>query len=128
MTVALFAPGRERSVTIPYNPNFLEQVEQRNVAKISTTGEMVSGEFKKEVRPRPTRDSDPAKNFETTIPTFANTDALSSLLQDNDVVIEAEPVNEGRGFLLNLLLGFGPVILLVVLFVWLSRRAAWWAR
>ena len=123
VTVALFAPGRERSVTIPYNPNFLEQVEQRNVAKISTTGESVSGEFKKEVR-YPDRDSDPAKNFETTIPTFANTDALSSLLQDNDVVIEAEPVNEGRGFLLNLLLGFGPVILLVALFVWLSRRAA----
>jgi cell division protease FtsH len=123
VSVALFAPGRERSVTIPYNPNFLEQVEQGNVVKISTTGESVSGEFEDEVR-FPNRDAEPAKNFETEIPAFANTDALSSLLQDNDVVIEAEPVNEGRGFLLNLILGFGPVILLVALFVWLSRRAA----
>ena len=123
VTVALFAPGRERSVTIPYNPNFLEQVEQGNVMKISATGEQsVSGEFEEEVRYP--RDAEPAKNFETTIPAFANTEALSSLLQNNDVVIEAEPVNEGRGFLLNLILGFGPVILLVALFVWISRRAS----
>ena len=33
------------------------------------------------------------------------------------------PINDGRGFLTNLILGFGPVILLVFLFVWLSRRA-----
>jgi cell division protease FtsH len=123
VTVALFAPGRERSVTIPYNPTFLDQVEQDNVVKISATGEQsVSGEFKKEVRYP--HDAEPAKNFETTIPAFANEVQLSSLLQNHNVVIEAEPVNEGRGFLLNLILGFGPVILLVALFVWLSRRAA----
>jgi cell division protease FtsH len=123
VTVALFAPGRERSVTIPYNPTFIDQVRDGNVSKISATGEQsVSGEFKKEVRYP--HDAEPAKNFETTIPAFANEVQLSSLLQNNDVVIEAEPVNEGRGFLLNLILGFGPVILLVALFVWLSRRAA----
>jgi cell division protease FtsH len=124
LSVAIFAPGKERSVTIPYNPAFLEQVEQRNVTKISTQGDAVSGEFKEPVKYPPNSDAEPAKNFETQIPTFANTDALSSLLQNNDVTIEAEPVNEGRGFLLNLILGFGPVILLVALFVWLSRRAA----
>ncbi len=123
VTVALFAPGRERSVTIPYNPTFLDQVEQDNVIKISATGaQSVSGEFKKEVRYP--HDAEPAKNFETTIPAFANEVQLSSLLQNHNVVIEAKPVNEGRGFLLNLILGFGPVILLVALFVWLSRRAA----
>jgi cell division protease FtsH len=123
VTVALFAPGRERSVTIPYNPTFLDQVEQDNVVKISATGEQsVSGEFKKEVRYP--HDAEPAKNFETTIPAFANEVQLSSLLQNHNVVIEAKPVNQGRGFLLNLILGFGPVILLVALFVWLSRRAA----
>ena len=37
LSVAIFAPGREKSVTIPYNPTFLDQVEQRNVTKISTT-------------------------------------------------------------------------------------------
>jgi cell division protease FtsH len=125
LSVAIFAPGRERSVTIPYNPTFLDQVEGDNVSKISTRGEAVSGEFKKPVKYPPDKKGvEAAPNFETQIPTFANTDALSGLLQNHNVTIEAEPVNEGRGFLLNLILGFGPVILLVALFVWISRRAA----
>jgi cell division protease FtsH len=125
LSVAIFAPGRERSVTIPYNPTFLQQVESGNVTKISTQGESVSGEFREPVRYPPNdREAEPAPNFETEIPTFADTDVLSNTLQTNNVQIEAEPVNEGRGFLLNLILGFGPVILLVALFVWLSRRAA----
>jgi cell division protease FtsH len=124
LTVAIFAPGRERSVTIPYNPTFLEQVEKRNVTKISAQGEAVSGEFKEPVKYPPDGKEEAAPNFTTQIPAFANTDALSTLLQSHDVTIEAEPVNEGRGFLASLLLGFGPVILLVVLFVWLSRRVA----
>jgi cell division protease FtsH len=124
LSVAIFAPGRERSVTIPYQPDFVEQVEADNVSKISTTGESVSGEFKKEFKPSTDKDAEAAKNFETEIPTFANTEELSALLAENDVTVEAEPINQGRGFLLNLILGFGPVILLVALFVWLSRRAA----
>jgi cell division protease FtsH len=122
--VAIFAPGREQSVKLPYQPDFVQQVEDDNVVKISTTGTTVSGELKKEVRPSTDKDAEPAKNFETEIPTFADNETLSALLQDHDVTIEAEPVNQGRGFLLNLILGFGPVILLVALFVWLSRRAA----
>jgi cell division protease FtsH len=124
LSVAIFAPGREPSVTIPYNPDFVQQVEADNVAKISTTGEAVSGEFKKDFKPSTDPSAEPAKNFETQIPTFADNEALSRLLQDHNVTIEAEPVNQGRGFLLNLILGFGPVILLVALFVWISRRAA----
>src|SRR6201999_820739 len=62
-------------------------------------------------------------NFETEIPTFADKDQLSALLEEHNVTIEAEPVNQGRGFLLNLILGFAPPILLVALFVCLSGRA-----
>jgi cell division protease FtsH len=123
LSVAIFAPGREKSVTIPYNPTFLQQVEANNVAKISAEGEAVSGEFKKAIK-YPANSAEAAPNFDTQIPTFANNDALSKLLQDHNVTIEAKPINEGRGFLLNLILGFGPVILLVALFVWISRRAS----
>jgi cell division protease FtsH len=123
LSVAIFAPGREKSVTIPYNPTFLDQVDANNVAKISTQGEAVSGEFKKPVK-YPSDAKDAVPNFTTQVPTFANTDELSKLLQDHNVQIEAKPINEGRGFLLNLILSFGPVILLVALFVWISRRAA----
>src|SRR5215208_5259218 len=124
LSVAIFAPGREKSVTIPYTPTFLDQVTSNNVSKISAEGEAVSGEFKKAVKYPPDSKEDAAKNFETQVPTFANNDALSDLLEEHKVTVEAKPINEGRGFLLNLILGFGPVILLVALFVWISRRAA----
>ena len=54
---------------------------------------------------------------------FANGDELSKLLEDKNVVIEAEPINQSRGFLASLILGFGPVILLIGLFVYFARRA-----
>jgi cell division protease FtsH len=121
--VGLFAPGRAESVKIPYSPNFLAQVDDNNVKAVNTEGESVSGEFNKEVR-YPDDKADPVKNFTTQIPTFANGDALEKRLLDHKVEIVADPINQGRGFFYNLILGFGPVILLVVLFVWLSRRAA----
>jgi cell division protease FtsH len=121
--VGLFASGRERSVTIPYSPTFLAQISDNNVKAVSSEGEAVSGEFNKEVR-YPDDKSEPAKNFETQIPTYVDGPALQKLLTDHKVEIAAKPINQGHGFLYNLILGFGPVILLVVLFVWLSRRAA----
>src|SRR5918998_2338126 len=50
LSVALFAPGKETSVTIPYSPTFLDQVENGNVARINAQGEAVTGEFEKEVK------------------------------------------------------------------------------
>jgi cell division protease FtsH len=123
LTVAIFAPGRERSVRIPYSPTFLHEVSAGNVARIAATGEAVSGEFRHPIR-YPAKTAQPAPNFDTQIPTFANTQELSKTLQDHGVVISAEPINQGRGVLANLILGFGPVILLVALFVWMARRAA----
>src|SRR4051794_26961923 len=124
LSVALFAPGKERSVRIPYSPEFLSQVRDGNVTKISSTGETVSGELKTKITyPRGDKDAKPAKNFDTQIPTFANTDELDGLLREKDVEISAEPVNPGRGALMNVILGFGPVLLLVGLFIWLARRS-----
>src|SRR5918999_879219 len=119
--VALFAPGRVEPVTIPYNPVFLEQIRNGNVERISTTGETVDGRFKKDFT---YQNHEPTKVFETEIPVFANEEELSGLLEAEDVVIEAEPVNQSRGFLASLILGFGPVILLIALFVFLFRRSA----
>src|ERR687896_2191700 len=119
--VALFAPGRVEPVTVPYNPVFLEQIRAGNVERISTTGETVDGRFKRDFR---FEDNEPTKVFETEIPTFADEEQLSQLLEQQDVVIEAEPVNQSRGFFLSLILGFGPVILLIALFVFLFRRSA----
>ena len=120
VSVALLGPGKEPSVDVAYNPTFREQVEAGNVERISAQGETVEGKFKKAVNPP--GDQKAAKNFETEVPTFANTDELSELLEENNVIVQAKPINSGS-FLTNLLLGFGPVILLVGLFVFLARRA-----
>jgi cell division protease FtsH len=118
--VALFAPGKVEPVRVPYNPTFLDQVRDGNVERISTQGATVDGQFKKEFK---YGDAKPNKAFETEIPVFANGDELSKLLEDKGVVIEAEPVNQSRGFLASLILGFGPVLLLIGLFVYFARRA-----
>jgi len=122
VSVALLGPGKEPSVDIAYNPTFREQVKAGNVERISAQGETVEGKFKKAVKPPGDKDAKAAKNFETEVPTFANTDELSKLLEENGVIVQAKPINSG-GLLVNLLLGFGPVILLVGLFVFLARRA-----
>src|SRR5206468_12141853 len=67
--------------------------------------------------------SKPTTRFQTEIPAFADNNALSKLLQENNVVVNAEPLDTGAPWWLNLLLGFGPTILLVFLLVWLMRRA-----
>jgi cell division protease FtsH len=118
--VALFAPGKADSVRIPYSPTFLQQVRESNVDRISAEGATVEGEFKKDFK---YEDNAPVKNFTTEIPVFANSDELSQLLESKDVRIEAEPINQNRSILASLILGFGPVILLIGLFVFLARRA-----
>ena len=119
--VAIFAPGEPEPVRIPYSPTFLQQVRDGNVERVSTQGETVDGKFKKDFK---YEDAEPTKNFDTEIPTFAlASDDLNQLLEDEGVIIEAEPVNQSRGILASLILGFGPVILLIALFVFLARRA-----
>jgi cell division protease FtsH len=125
LLVSLFAPGTERPVRVPYSPVFLEQVRAGNVERISAQGDTIEGRFRREVRYPPRGEtSQSSQAFETEVPAFADDEALSRTLQENDVIIEAEPVNDGRGLLASLLLGFGPVLLLVGLFVYFARRSA----
>jgi cell division protease FtsH len=116
--VAIFAPAEPR-IDVPYNPNFLAQLRDGNVKEISSTGETIKGEFKREV----TYQGDSAKDFETQVPTFANERQLSELLEEQNVVVSASPPGE-RSLLETLLFSFGPTILLVALFIWFFRRAA----
>ena len=118
--VGLLAPGRVEPVRIPYNPTFLEQVRAGNVERVSAEGATIDGNFKKDFK---YRDAKPTKVFATEIPIFANGDELSALLEEKKVTIEAEPINQSRGFLASLILGFGPVLLLIGLFVYFARRA-----
>ena len=61
--------------------------------------------------------------FETEVPTFWNHDALTTLLQSDGVQVNAKSTTQHTSLLAEILLGFGPTLLLVGLFVLLARRA-----
>jgi cell division protease FtsH len=123
--ISSLIPSTHERIRVPYSPTFLTEVKQGNVKSISSRGETVQGEFQHEFKYPPTgKGSKVSKLFDTEVPTFANTDALTAALQAGHVQVNAKPAEQGRSFLANLLLGFGPTLLLVGLFVWFARRAA----
>jgi cell division protease FtsH len=107
-------------VRVPYSPFFLEHVKAGDVEEITSKGTDVQGTFTKELT---YGDSEPTTRFRTEIPAFADTDELSGLLQENDVTVNAKPLDTGASFLETVLFGFGPTILFVLLLFWLYRRA-----
>ena len=118
-------------VRVPYSgsastPNFIQEVRSGNVEEIFSTGASIQGDFKRDVTypPKGRDGSVTATKFSTEVPAFADTDSLSKLLQENDVVVNAKPPDDGPSLLVSILLGFGPVILIIALFVFLSRRMA----
>jgi cell division protease FtsH len=118
LLVQVFAPA-EKEIRVPYTPTFLTEVRKGNVKEISSTGETLQGEFKKDV----SYEDESAKKFRTEVPTFANERQLSELLEEQDVIVNAKPPGS-RSLLETILFSFGPTILLVALFIWLFRRAA----
>jgi len=74
-------------VRVPYSPFFLQQVRDGNVSVITSRGTAVQGVFKS---PERYAGSKPTIRFKTEIPSFADTNALSRLLQQNGVVINAQ--------------------------------------
>ena len=127
------ANNSEPRVTVPFSPYFLDQVKGDQVHAISSKGDTIEGTFKVKLRyPPSSKDAKPTKLFATQIPTFWNGSQLSALLQEKDVEINAKSTNPSQSLLSELLLGFGPTLLIVGLFVLLARRAAkargGWAR
>jgi cell division protease FtsH len=126
LTLLLFQPKTgEQRVTVPFNPYFLTQVQGGEVKSISTKGDTIQGTFKAKLRYPPSdKKATPTKQFATEIPTFWNDEQLTKLLKEKNVEINAKPTTESKSVLAELLLGFGPTLLIVGLFVLLARRAA----
>jgi cell division protease FtsH len=112
-------------VRIPYSPTFLAQVTNNNVSAIESTNGAIQGTFRSGVR-YPVSDSKvhPTTNFSTQVPSFADNQDLINLLEQHHVTINAQSPDNGPSFLTSLIFGFGPTLLLVLLFVFLMRRAA----
>jgi cell division protease FtsH len=107
------------TVTISYNA-FLQQVNEGNVTSVTSTGESISGVTKKAVTDASGTSS---TKFQTQRPAFA-TDDLETNLLSRGVVLNAKDPNASTPLWETLLFSFGPTILLVLGFLYLSRRAA----
>jgi cell division protease FtsH len=120
--LATLLPGGERPVRISYTPYFLAQVRAGNVKSIASQGDTITGRFRRAVNPP--GDASHATTFTTVVPTFANKDQLSALLQKGNVEVNAEAPSEGRSLFVNLLIALLPTLLLVGALVWVARRAS----
>jgi cell division protease FtsH len=117
----LLSPQPRATVSYTY---FLSQVQAKNVETITSTGEMIQGTFKKSVSYTPEGGTaEQVTRFTTQRPSFAN-DNLFQQLQSTGVPVNANPPDAGPPFWQQLLLGFGPTLLLLWLLISFTRRAA----
>ena len=125
ISVLAFQPSAQPRVKVPFSPYFLQQVQAGEVKSISSKGDTIQGTFATKVRYPPSdRKATPTTLFSTEVPTFWNNAALTQLLRSKGVQVNAQNPKPGTSLLAEILLGFGPTLLLVGLFVLLARRAA----
>jgi cell division protease FtsH len=111
---------------VPYQPFFLQQVEAGNVEAITSREDSIEGDLKKPATYDPPGKGKPVKveRFKTQVPAFIDRTELTNVVTEQKVVINARAPDAGRSFLLSLVLGLAPALILVGFFVWLSRRGA----
>ena len=118
LIASAFVNGPKDRLRIPYS-EFRNEVVDGNVTIVSSRAESIQGDFRDAV----TYKGKTATKFATERPTLAKDDDLFALLESKDVVISADPPDSGPGFFESVLFGFGPAILIVLLFIFLMRRA-----
>jgi cell division protease FtsH len=114
---------------VPYT-FFREQVETGNVSEVTSRGDTIQGEFAAAVTyPAPGVDGTEADGattgtaFETERPAFAD-DELLELLVAQGVEVNAKPLDQPAPLWETLLFSFGPVLLIVGLFLLMMRGAS----
>jgi cell division protease FtsH len=126
LSVLIFQPSSgEPRVKVPFSPYFLQELDAGKVKSINSKSGAIQGTFKSEQR-YPANDSKatPTTLFSTQVPSFWNTNDLTTALKAQGVQVNATNPNQGTSLLAEILLGFGPTLLIVGLFVLLARRAA----
>jgi cell division protease FtsH len=124
ISVLAFAPSAQPRVQVPFSPYFLGQVQAGEVRSISSKGDTIQGTFKTKVRyPPGDKQAIATTLFSTQVPTFWNNAQLAALLQSQGVQVNAQSTATSTSLLAEILLGFGPTLLIVGLFVVLARRA-----
>src|SRR5437588_4517725 len=116
----LFQPSQPKSVNISYT-EFKRQVTDGNVSSITAIGNSVTGSTHQAVKDINGKDS--ATHFATAVPVYAGS-GLEAMLDSHDVIQYARPATDQTPLWLTLLFNAGPTILLVALFLYISRRAS----
>jgi cell division protease FtsH len=124
LSVLLFQPSSQPRVTIPFTPYFISEVKAGKVKLITTKGDAVQGTFKTKVVYPPGSKTTATTLFATQVPAFWNGSQLEALLTSENVEINAQSPTATTSLLAEILLGFGPTLLIVGIFVLIARRAA----
>ena len=104
---------------VPYT-EFKRQVADKNIQELFARGDSIEGQLKK-AAPLPGRQNVTYQQFTTERPTFASDDLLAELT-GGGATVRATPLVQQRGFITNLLISFGPILLIVGFYVWMFRR------
>ena len=122
--VLAFQPGTEPRVKVPFSPYFLNQLAAGQVVSISSKSGTINGTFKSKVRyPPGDQKATPTTLFATQVPSFWNTNELTTELTNQKVEVNAQNPNPGTSLIAELLLGFGPTLLLFAAIYFIARRA-----
>ncbi len=124
LSVLLVQPSSHPRVAVPFSPYFLQQLGEGHVKSFTSKSNTIQGTWTVPLR-YPANDTKATATtlFSTQVPSFWNTSALTQELEAKGVQVNAQNPNPGTSLLAELLLGFGPTLLLVGLFVLLARRA-----
>jgi cell division protease FtsH len=124
LLVQVFLPEKPNPrIDVPYT-FFKQQVVADNVSEVTSQGDTIQGTFRSAVTYPPDGNNQQTSTlFETVQPQFADP-GLETLLEQHNVTINAHSLDAPRSWWQTLLLSFGPTILLIGLFFWISSRAA----
>jgi cell division protease FtsH len=121
IAVAAIATQYTSRPTVPYT-FFRQQVVANNVRDVSSTGDVIEGDFRIPVQ-YPSNGGSLTIRFRSVQPSFATDDQqlLQTLVADH-VSINAHPIDQQTPFWEAFLLGLAPLILFVGIAIWISRR------
>ena len=123
LSVVMAQSHAQSRVKVPFSPYFLQQLKAGNVKSISSKSDTITGTFTREVVYPAGSKAKATTLFSTQVPTFWDNQALTAELEVKGVEVNAKNPNPGTSVLTEVLLGFGPTLLLVGLFWFLMRRA-----
>ncbi|MEU4428295.1 ATP-dependent zinc metalloprotease FtsH [Actinoplanes sp. NPDC024001] len=110
----------DRPPTVAYTA-FETQVQAHNVAEVYATGDSIEGKLKTPAALPGGKNGETYRKFTTERPEFADDDLLAAL-QSGGAEVRATPVVQQRGTFANLLISFGPILLLFGFYWWTLRR------